>query len=63
MLVHVDKAPYIIMACYVLDNFCELHGILEPIVCDIKECNDPLIGFDKVNYLQKIEQAKHLVDC
>ncbi len=46
------------MACYVLDNFCELHGILEPIVRDIKEHSDPLIGFDKVNYLQEIEQAK-----
>jgi len=58
MLVHVDKAPCIIMGCYVLDNFCELHGILEPIVRDIKEHSDPLIGFDKVNYLQEIEQAK-----
>jgi hypothetical protein len=53
----------IIMACYVLDKFCELHGIPEPIVHDIKERNDPLIGFDKVNYLQEIEQAKQLVNC
>ncbi len=51
------------MACYVLDKFCELHGIPEPIVHDIKERNDPLIGFDKVNYLQEIEQAKQLVNC
>jgi hypothetical protein len=27
MLVHVDKTPYIIMACCVLHNYCELHGI------------------------------------
>jgi hypothetical protein len=63
MLVYVDKAPCIIMACYVLDNFCELHGILEPIVHDIKERSDPSIGFDKVNYLQEIEQTKQLVNC
>jgi hypothetical protein len=49
ILVRVDKAPRIIMACCVLHNFCELHGILEPIVCDIKESNEPLIGFNKVN--------------
>ncbi len=42
MLVHV--------AYYVLHNFCELHGILEPIICDIKEQGDPLIGYDKMNY-------------
>jgi hypothetical protein len=41
------------------------HGMLcfGPIVHDIKECSDPLIGFDKVNYLQEIEQAKQLVNC
>jgi len=27
MLVHVDKTPCIIMACCVLHNFYELHGI------------------------------------
>jgi len=48
----VDKSPCIIMACYVLDNFCELHGIPEPIVCDTKKHSGPLIGFDKVNCLQ-----------
>jgi hypothetical protein len=30
-------------------QLCELHGILEFIVCNIRKCNDPLIGFDMVN--------------
>jgi len=47
--VHVDKTPCIIITCCVSQNVCELHGIPELIVCDIKECNDPLIGFDMVN--------------
>jgi hypothetical protein len=45
MLVHV--------AYCVLHNFCELHGILEPIVHDIKEQGDPLIGFDRMNHPQE----------
>jgi hypothetical protein len=45
MLVHVDKTSHIIMACCVLHNFCELHGILEPILCDIKDGSDQSIGF------------------
>jgi hypothetical protein len=45
MLVHV--------AYCVLHNFCELHGIFEPIICDIKKQGDPLISFDRINYLQK----------
>jgi hypothetical protein len=47
MLVHV--------AYCVLHNFCGLHGILEPIVRDIKEQGDPLIGFDRMNYSQEGE--------
>jgi len=32
MSVHVDKTPCIIMACCVLDNFCELHYIPKHVV-------------------------------
>jgi hypothetical protein len=58
MLVHVDETPHIIMACCVLHNFCELHGILEFIVCDIKEWGDQSIDFDKGNCSQEKKQAK-----
>ncbi len=58
MLVHANKTPHIIMACCVLHNFCGLHGIFEPIVRDIRECDDPLIGFDKVNCAKKGKQTK-----
>jgi hypothetical protein len=57
MLVHVDKTLCIMITC-VLYNFCELHGIPEPIICNIKECGDPLIGFDMVNCFYEREQTK-----
>jgi hypothetical protein len=53
----VDKTPCIIITCCVSQNFCELHGIPKLIVCDIRECNDPLIGFDMVNCLHEGEQT------
>jgi hypothetical protein len=42
----------------VLHNFCELHGILEPTICNIRECDDPLIGFEMVNCSHEGEQTK-----
>ncbi len=39
-------------------QLCELHGILELIVCNIRKCNDPLIGFDMVNCPHEGEQIK-----
>jgi hypothetical protein len=51
----IFKCMLVSVAYWILYNFCELHGIVEPIICDVKEKGDPLIGFDMKNYLEEGE--------
>jgi glycyl-tRNA synthetase alpha subunit len=40
----IDKAFRYIMACCVLHNYYQLQGILKPIVRDMKQIGDPVLG-------------------
>jgi len=55
---HVDWARMITMACYPLHNFCQLQGMLEPVVHDVQTQGDPFVGFVSMHILVPQEGEK-----
>jgi hypothetical protein len=43
--VRVDRAPMITLACCTLHNFCQLQGMLELMVHDVRTQRDPFVGY------------------
>jgi hypothetical protein len=48
----------ITMACYPLHNFCQLQGMLEPVVHDVQTQGDPFVGFVSMHILVPQEGEK-----
>ncbi len=50
----------ITLACCTLHNFCQLQGMVEPMVCDVRTWWDPLVNFTRMCILipWKGERAK-----
>jgi hypothetical protein len=48
----------IILASCTLHNFCQLQGMLEPVVHDVQAPKDTFVGFDGMHILVPHERAK-----
>ncbi len=57
---NVNKTPIVVIACFVLHNYCEMWKILEPNRVNDATKRDNLVGFkvDRLPTLKDGEQAK-----